>query len=147
MVDNVATSSHSTHVAGTIMAAGVVIAAKGMAYQANLRSFDFNSDISEMASEGTTGALVSNHSYGWVRGWRMYLTSNSPGYYWVWHGAPEISTAEVYVFGFYDSSSQQFDQVAFNAPYFLICKAAGNDRNEAGTIDYYTQLSYPADGS
>jgi PKD repeat protein len=129
VVDAVATHYHSTHVAGTIMASGVVAGAKGMAYQAGLRSFDWNSDVSEMAVEGAAGALISNHSYGYTRGW-----SGS-----TWYGDPVISTQEDYLFGFYDINTQEWDQVAYYAPYFLICKSAGNDRGESGT-------GYPADG-
>ncbi len=61
--DGSASNSHATHVAGTIMAAGVVSAAKGMAFSANLTSYDWYSDESEMASEAAAGAIVSNHSY------------------------------------------------------------------------------------
>mgnify|MGYP002725567926 CR=1 FL=1 len=114
---------HSTHVAGTIMAAGVQAAAKGMAYNANLRAFDWNADNSEMASEAAQGALMSNHSYGFARGW-----SWNGG--WTWNGTPSISTQEDYKFGFYDNESKNWDQIAYNAPYYLIVKSAGNDRNE-----------------
>ena len=131
--DGASSASHSTHVAGTIMASGVAAGAKGMAYQASLRSFDWNSDASEMATEGAAGALISNHSYGFVRGW--YWT----GTVWAWNGTPSISTLEDYLFGFYDSYAQLWDQIAQNAPYYLICKSAGNDRGNTG-------IGYPADG-
>jgi len=123
------THYHSTHVAGTIMASGFVASAKGMAYQASLRAFDWNSDESEMASEGASGALMSNHSYGFIRGW----------YSGVWYGDPAISTQEDYLFGFYDSYTRNWDQIAHNAPNFLICKSAGNDRGDSGS-------GYPPDG-
>ncbi len=125
---------HSTHVAGTIMAAGVQAAAKGMAYNANLRAFDWNSDNSEMAAEAAQGALMSNHSYGFARGW-----SWSSG--WVWNGTPSVSTQEDYKFGFYDNESKNWDQIAYNAPYYLIVKSAGNDRNEGPNGG-----QYPKDG-
>lgn len=128
-IDGTNYNDHATHVAGTILAAGVVPAARGMAYAASLRSFDWNSDISEMASEGAAGALVSNHSYGFVRGW-----ADS-----VWYGDTEISTLEDYLFGFYDYYSRQWDLVANNAPYYLIVKSAGNDRGDSG-------IGHPADG-
>jgi len=135
-VDNpTSTHWHSTHVAGTIMAAGVQSSAKGMAYNANLRAFDWNSDDSEMASEAAQGALVSNHSYGYGRGWSW------TGSGWTWYGTPSISTQEDYKFGFYDSESKNWDQIAANAPYYLIVKSAGNDRNEG---PYNGQ--YPQDG-
>ncbi|HPR31218.1 MAG TPA: S8 family serine peptidase [Prolixibacteraceae bacterium] len=123
---------HATHVAGTMMAAGVIAAAKGMAYEANLKSFDWNNDDAEMATEAAAGALVSNHSYGWVRGWSGGL----------WYGNPAISTLEDYLFGFYDNSSKAWDDIANNAPYYLICKAAGNDRGNSGGPG----APYPDDG-
>ncbi len=124
-VDNpTSTHWHSTHVAGTIMASGVQSTAKGMAYNSNLRAFDWNSDNSEMASEAAMGALMSNHSYGFARGW-SWTGSN-----WTWYGNSSISNEEDYKFGFYDNESKYWDQIANNAPYYLIVKSAGNDRNE-----------------
>ncbi|MBN1927676.1 MAG: S8 family serine peptidase, partial [Prolixibacteraceae bacterium] len=123
---------HATHVAGTIVAAGAVAASKGMAYEANLKSFDWNADDAEMATEAASGALVSNHSYGWVRGW-------SGGF---WYGNASISTDEDYLFGFYDSSSKGWDDIARGAPYYLICKSAGNDRGNTGGPG----APYPDDG-
>jgi subtilisin family serine protease len=135
-VDGITTQHyHSTHVAGTILASGVVANAKGMAPAAQLRAFDWNNDASEMAAEGANGALMSNHSYGYVRGW------NYSGTAWVWFGNPSISTQEDYLFGFYEAQAQSWDNIARNAPYFLICKSAGNDRNE-GPIGG----AYPKDG-
>ena len=131
------THYHSTHVAGTIMASGVVAAAKGMAFNATLRAFDWNSDTAEMASEAAAGALISNHSYGYGRGW-----DGSPGS--IWYGTPAISTLEDYLFGFYDSSSQQNDQIAYNAPDYLIVKSAGNDRTDYGSG---SSPAYPPDGN
>ena len=126
---------HSTHVAGTIMAAGVQSAAKGMAYNANLRTFDWNSDNSEMASEAAAGALMSNHSYGFARGWSW------EGSGWSWKGNPSISTQEDYLFGFYDNEARGWDLIAANAPYYLIVKSAGNDRGEGPNNG-----QYPKDG-
>jgi len=118
------THYHSAHVAGTIMASGVQSNAKGMAYNANLRAFDWNNDESEMTSEAASGALISNHSYGFGRGWVWNGSS------WVWYGNSSISTVEDYLFGFYDAGSQYWDQIAHDAPYYLICKSAGNDRGD-----------------
>jgi len=134
-VDNPSSTHwHSTHVAGTIMAAGVQSAAKGMAYNADLRAFDWNSDNSEMASEAAMGALMSNHSYGYATGW-----SWNGG--WTWLGTPSISTQEDYKFGFYDYKAKNWDQIASDAPYYLIVKSAGNDRNEGPSGG-----QYPKDG-
>jgi subtilisin family serine protease len=126
---------HSTHVAGSMIASGVVPDAKGMAPEAQLRAFDWNSDASEMAAEAANGALMSNHSYSYVRGW--YYN----GATWTWYGTPSISTQEDYLFGFYEAQAQLWDNIARNAPYYLICKSAGNDRNEGPTGG-----PYPKDG-
>ncbi len=119
-------SDHATHVAGTMVASGVVANAKGMAYQANLRAYDWNNDESEMANAAAGGMLVSNHSYGLISGWRY----NENQQIWEWWGDISISTAEDYKFGFYDDQAQSWDQIAVNNPFYLICKSAGNDRGD-----------------
>lgn len=89
--DNVVVSHyHATHVGGTLIASGVNPSAKGMAPSALLRAFDWNNDDSEMASEAASGALISNHSYGFGRGW----TDGN------WYGDPSISTQEDYLLDF-----------------------------------------------
>jgi len=129
-IDASAVHWHSTHVAGTIMASGVYSIAKGMAFAASLKSYDWDYDNAEMATEAANGNLISNHSYGWVRGWESGI----------WYGDPSISTSEDYLFGFYDISAKNWDEIAANAPYYLIVKSAGNDRGDSG------DGSYPADG-
>ena len=131
------THYHSTHVAGTMIAAGINSDARGMSYSADLRAFDWDNDNSEMASEGAGGAIISNHSYGYIRGWR-YDSGTST---WSWYGNTSISSTEDYLFGFYDDEAQDWDQIAYNAPEFLICKSSGNDRNDSG------DGSYPQDGN
>ncbi|MCX6243860.1 MAG: S8 family serine peptidase [Bacteroidetes bacterium] len=123
-------SDHSTHVAGTMIGTGISAAAKGMANQATLRAFDWNSDFSEMASEAAAGALVSNHSYGYLTGWSYGTVVSTK---WTWYGSTGISQTEDYNFGFYSSQAQTVDQIAAGAPYYLVCKAAGNDRTEGPT--------------
>jgi hypothetical protein len=118
---------HSTHVAGTMIGAGTVATAKGMAPQANLRAFNWTNDISEMATEAAAGLRTSNHSYGLITGWDYnYFGDNR----WAWFGNPSVNTIEDYRFGFYDQEAQDWDNVAYNAPHYLIVKSAGNDRNE-----------------
>jgi hypothetical protein len=119
-----ALSSHATHVAGTMIGSGYGDAdAKGMAYQGQLISYDFSNDLIEMEAEALNGLLVSNHSYGPRRGWYQA----SPGV-WQWYGDHRISTTEDYLFGFYDNRAKEWDELANNYPYYLIVKAAGNDR-------------------
>ena len=123
--DNVTgTSSHATHVAGTMVASGITARAKGMAPQAKLWAHDWFSDAAEMANAASAGLLISNHSYGTGAGW-----SSSNGT-WSWLGSVNISTVEDYKFGFYDSRTREWDKMARLAPYYLIVKSAGNDRND-----------------
>ncbi len=117
---------HATHVTGTMIASGVNPLAKGMAPEATMLAHDFNNDVLEMtalAKPDQTSLLFSNHSYGNVGGW------DSDG---TWNGDPSISNTEDYQFGFYDGRALQWDNLAFNAPYYTIVKSAGNDRGESG---------------
>lgn len=123
-------SDHATHVAGTMIASGVQANARGMAYQANLATYDWNNDNAEMAAAAQNGLLVSNHSYGQIAGW------HSSGGVWYWYGTTSISETLDWNFGFYNSKAQQWDQIARNNPFYLIVKSAGNNRNQgpnAGT--------------
>ncbi len=129
-MDGTTVSSHSTHVAGTMVAAGLNTDAKGMAFAANLHSYNWDYDYAEMATEASEGNLLSNHSYSWLRGWNGST----------WWGDPTISTEEDYNFGFYDNTARNWDEIAVNAPYYLIVKSAGNDRGDAG------DGSHPPDG-
>lgn len=142
-------SSHSTHVAGTIVAGGVVERVKGMSYQGTLLANDWNSDFVEMAASAAVDELkVSNHSYGAIAGW--YWDSE-----WIWYGPDTANDEEDDDFGRYDTYSSYWDEVAYNAPYYLIVKSSGNDNGDGpgdggigstlaggGTTSY----SHPDDG-
>lgn len=116
-------SAHATHVAGTIIAAGVDPAAQGMAYEGTVHSYDWGNPESEMAAAASGGMLISNHSWGYITGWNY---DNG----WDWYGDPSISDMEDYNFGYYSDNARSWDVVAKNAPYFLIVKSAGNDRGD-----------------
>jgi len=122
-------SGHSTHVAGTLIGAGDGLEprSRGMAYAAHLNAWDWNSDTAEMASAAADGLLVSNHSYGIAAGW-IFLGGTD----WWWIGGAADTDIEDPYFGYYDTQSQLWDQIAFDAPYYLIVKASGNDRSETG---------------
>ncbi len=129
------TSDHATHVAGTMMASGVVANARGMAYGLpGLWSFDFGGDNSEMTSNAAN-LILSNHSYGTVAGWD-YDSDRSR---WEWMGAAGAN--EDYKFGYYDSKAQTWDQICFNNPYYLPLKSGGNYRSSNGPAvgaNYYS---------
>jgi len=116
---------HATHVAGTMIAKGVYAPAKGMAFNANtLQSYDFDNDITTI-SAAASGLILSNHSYGDVAGWDLDDNGN-----WTWYGLPGDSVD--YAFGQYSDRTASFDQIEYNAPYYLIVESAGNARGYNG---------------
>lgn len=121
--------SHATHVAGTLVAAGINSSAKGMAPMASVSSWYFDNDLAEMAAlakPDESSLLFSNHSYGTVTGWTKVNGV------WSWTGDPSVSPDEDYRFGLYGSKAASLDQLANLAPYYTIVWAAGNDRGEPG---------------
>jgi hypothetical protein len=122
--DNEAHGSHATHVGGTMAAGGVNSSARGMSFGATLHSWGWNNDTSEMAAAAAAGLRVSNHSYGSITGWY------SSGGTWYWYGNPNHSQLEDSNFGYYGTGARNWDNIAFNAPHYLIVKSAGNDRGQ-----------------
>lgn len=111
-------SSHHTHVTGTIIGSAAFQStnAKGMAPAAETLNHAFNvgSDAAEVINAiNNFGMLVSNHSYG--------VPPDGGG------GSP----LPVYILGKYTGTSRIWDQIQFNAPYYLSVWAAGNARNTA----------------
>lgn len=121
---NYATSYHATHVAGTMIAAGIVGEAKGALYGGKLKFWEWDNDDPEMATAAANGLEISNHSYSYGYGWEK-INGN-----WIWYGNSTIDPDEDYKFGFYDSDARAWDLIAWNAPNYLIVLAAGNDRGE-----------------
>lgn len=120
------TSNHATHVAGTIIGAGVDPLAKGMAYTASLQGYNWTNDEAEMATAAANGMLVSNHSYGLISGWQFGDWANTGTDEWYWFGSSAETEDRGY--GRYSSQAQEWDMIAQNAPNYTIVKAAGNDR-------------------
>lgn len=118
---------HATHVSGTMIASGVNPAAKGMAFGTQgLVAYDFTGDISEIFAEAPN-LLISNHSYSILAGWTRNEAQNNR---WEFYGKPGDN--EDYKFGYYSTDAQSLDSIAYNAPFYLIVKSAGNSRNENG---------------
>lgn len=120
------THYHSTHVAGTMIAEGIDSDAKGMSYASTIAAYDWDDAQTEMALAAAAGMNISSHSYGFITGWRWV----SPD--WYWYGDTDISEVEDYGFGYYGARAQEWDQIAYDAPYYTICKSAGNERNDDG---------------
>ncbi len=122
-----ATSEHSTHVSGTMIASGVNPSAKGMAFGTQgLIAYDFQNFPAEMFTE-SPNLLVSNHSYGAIAGWNQNEDQSSRWEFW---GQPDAT--EDFKFGFYSDISQALDSISYNAPNYLIVMSAGNNRTETG---------------
>jgi len=105
-----ATILHATHVTGTMVAGPTPALVKGMAYQATARTFNWTADESEVISEIQDGMLISNHSYG------VPITNNG-------------TTLPGWLIGSYSYDAFVWDEIAYNAPYYLAVMSAGNDGN------------------
>ena len=77
-----------------------------MAHQATRVSYRWNQDTPEVAYAASNGMLLSNHSYGWG-------ASSLPDWY----------------FGAYLDESKAYDEIMYNAHYYLQVVSAGNDGN------------------
>ena len=112
VVDDIQTNyerDHGTHVTGTIIASGVNPDAKGMAPYATALGYNWTNDTPEAAEAAENGMLLSNHSYG-------YQTPPDE-----WYGA-------------YLTDARDYDEIMYNAPYYLQVVAAGND-GASGTVN------------
>lgn len=156
--DGTSSDDHATHVAGTIAAFGVVPRAKGMAYQAEIDSYNWSNDWSEMAAAGATAPgqfgtkiYLSNHSYGYTDGWDW------DGSKWRWLGTGTDQNAYDSNFGRYSFFSNNVDSIAQNTPYYLIFWSAGNERNDGPSngntvsiggsdVTYNSSIHPPGDG-
>ncbi len=117
---------HATHVAGTIGASGLETSAIGMANLCYIEGYDWDNDISEMRQAAMDGLLISNHSYGFIHGFDYNSTERR----WEWYGDVDIDEEEDYRFGFYGTDARAWDDIAYDNPFYLIVKSAGNDRLE-----------------
>lgn len=97
-------NQHHTHTVGTICASGVDSSAKGIAPESQVSSHDWGSDLSEATTEASNGILVSNHSYGW-----------------------SLSSVPDNEIGAYSSDARNWDNLMYNAPYYIAVESAGND--------------------
>ncbi len=141
-MDSTFVAAHASHVAGTIAAAGVDPAARGMAPATQIDAYSRSGDLSEMTSRAATAPdqqvthiYLSNHSYGPFTGW----SGN------VWFGDGKDANAAEYRFGRYEVGAQSIDALAYNAPYYLIFWSAGNERDDNPTPGMIVNL-WPTGG-
>lgn len=105
---------HATHVGGTLIANGTNASAKGMAPKASMRAFSAAGDEGEATTEAANGLLVSNHSYG------VPIFNG---------GSQQLNASEI---GAYTTDAHDWDEIAFNAPYYLAVMSAGNEGGSSG---------------
>ncbi len=162
------TNEHPTAVAGTMVASGVNFSGEpqGMAYQATVWAYDWQTDITEMPAAYANGMRVSNHSYGEQAGWgtiSIYQTGTynkwgggivtlQAGSYDCWWGDIAASSSESFYFGLYTQAASDTDNVAYGNPHSLPIWSAGNDRNDEppygeGYISFYNGITYYIDPS
>ena len=124
-------NQHASHVTGSIGAAGVDPLSRGMATGSLVHSRYFNNAAATMPQAvAQDGIKISNHSYGYIRGWG---TRNVGGTnYWAWYGDTAINQTEDYLYGFYSNFSREVDQICYTAPGYLPVWAAGNKRGGQG---------------
>jgi subtilisin family serine protease len=106
-------SSHATHVSGTISAKGVDPNAIGMAPNVNIKSYNWSNDESEMVTavnDPTNPIILSNHSYG--------IPINQD------NGQLDAS-----FIGAYTQGARNIDNIAKNNPKYLVVASAGNSGN------------------
>jgi hypothetical protein len=119
---------HATHVAGTMIAAGILATAKGMAPNATLQEYDLAGDIATILSDktglGPLGVTADNNSWGFVLAWQP---GGSVG--WIWNGGFDY-------YGNYDALySAPYDKIAIDpAVNVLFVHSSGNDGTN-GTPD------------
>lgn len=134
-------TSHATHVAGTLVAAGVSNEAAGMAPEGMVYGWNTVTAEAEIIAwimanpEETNNLQLSNHSYGSNSGWE---DDYDP---WRWYG--KWPAAESDNFGIYELQTYEWDFFAYAAPYHLACKSAGNNRNDSAptngqSFQYYS---------
>lgn len=141
-------TDHASHCAGTLMAQGVNPSLKGMAPGLLIDAYSATNDLSEMTAAGAAyggepGKIyVSNHSYGYFRGWESGNT---------WYGtySDDGNPANDFdaLFGAYNSTSASFDAMLAGLPYYLPVESAGNQRDDAAPAAGGSWTVYIAGGA
>ncbi len=138
---------HATHVIGTITGSGATSAtARGMAPGTGVWSYDWNNDSNELdnvacSSPTGSGVRISNHSYGYVRGWSWFYAGevdygSAAGWYWL----SDINNRKDPYYGKYSDSSREYDWIIYNNKYTLPFISAGNSQQDSpssGETFYY----------
>jgi hypothetical protein len=116
---------HATHVAGTMIAAGVDPFAKGMAPKARVHQFSARGEemFNRKSDLPTFGSRADNNSWGYVLGWCGTPSCDD----WVWDDTEEY-------YGAYDVTyTASLDRIT-RATNVLMVHSAGNDAGKRGPL-------------
>ncbi|MDP9960950.1 S8 family peptidase [Chryseobacterium lathyri] len=130
-------SAHATGVASFIGGKSINISGGGLS--GNTRGVAINSTMDSyrfatttLPGNTTTSTVfqkilvaqpsISNHSYGVNAGWNLSAAGDS----WVWTGAFESPSDAVDLQGTYFTNDQNYDQIVYNNPLYIIVKSSGN---------------------
>lgn len=133
-------SSHATNVASFIGAkpanlsgGGNTYNPKGIAMNSTMDSYSFQTTTLPGGTASSTvfqkimtaQPKISNHSYGTNQGWTNN-DQNQPNAY-VWNGNYEAGGNNIYdIQGTYFTNDQNYDQIVYNNPSYVIVKSSGN---------------------
>jgi hypothetical protein len=120
-------AAHATHTAGTMIAAGLQPAAKGMAPAATLHGYDARSSSYLTTKDrdlAPLGVIADNNSWGYVFGW---CTEPSCTNGWEWTGNEDL-------FGGYIDLNAAVDKTT-RSKNVLFMQSAGNDAQKLGPTD------------
>ncbi|WP_295203138.1 S8 family peptidase [uncultured Chryseobacterium sp.] len=153
-------SSHSTSVAGFIGAKSKTISGtingtplsgdiKGIATASTMDSYMFATTTLPGSSTPSTvfdkiltaQPAISNHSYGSNLGWDIGMVNGAPA--WIWMGDFTSPSTSYDLQGTYLDSDQNYDNIVYQNPSYVIVKSAGNsygmgpDYPNAGSLPKY----------
>ncbi|MFN1217800.1 S8 family peptidase [Chryseobacterium kwangjuense] len=152
-------NSHATNVASFIGAkpanlsgGGNTYNPKGIAMNSTMDSYSFQTTTLPGGTASSTvfqkimtaQPKISNHSYGTNTGWTD-SDPNQPNAY-VWNGNYEAGGNNIYdIQGTYFTNDQNYDQIVYNNPSYVIVKSSGNyfamGPNGNNTPKYYKTFS------
>ncbi|MBK1896097.1 S8 family peptidase [Chryseobacterium paridis] len=137
-------SEHSTGVAGFIGSRALNISGNlnGVPVTANIQGVAVNSTIDSYRFAQTTlpgntspsnvfqkiliaQPKISNHSYGTNPGWDIGKAADG-SFYWLWNGAFASPSTTFDTQGTYLANDQNYDQIVYNNPSYIVVKSAGN---------------------
>ncbi|WP_419868255.1 S8 family peptidase [Chryseobacterium sp. CT-SW4] len=141
--------STSVSVSGTVNGAAVTGNIQGVAKNSTIDSYSFstttlpgNSTVSNVYQKILTAQpSVSNHSYGVDSGWTI-ATLNSGSNIWLWTGAFTSPATQYNLNGTYFTNDQNYDQIVYNNPSYIIVKSAGNSFGNGPSANSNIQAAY-----